>query len=119
MQIIGKYLIKILKNLIVLGDTGISVSPPSILVGPMSIIVKQHSNASLKCNASGLPVPDITWSGVSGLSKNHVVKDNMLWLMNTTLADQGVYTCTASSVLGTVRKSALLTVHGMAFDLFM
>ncbi|XP_031553550.1 peroxidasin homolog [Actinia tenebrosa] len=93
------------------GDPGISVSSPSILVGPKSATVTQHSNVSFTCNASGLPVPDIKWSGEPGLGANHVIQGKTLWLVNTSLSDDGVYTCTASSVLGSVRKSAVLTVH--------
>ncbi len=40
---------------------GTSLSPPSILEHPSSLVVVREEPATLRCEATGDPEPDITW----------------------------------------------------------
>ena len=97
------------------GDPGTSISAPSIVAPPMSIVVNESGTTSFQCEAEGNPEPKVTWlkQNSSLLADNRVVKSRGgLMITDVTSQDEGRYTCVAKSILGEVTSSAILTVQG-------
>ena len=73
----------------------------------------------LKCAFEGLPVPAITWSFSEGniLPSMSTIGVNLnvtvLTLMDLTGGNTGIYTCSASNVVGNSAASTQLFVQGM------
>lgn len=62
------------------------------------------------CEASGLPIPDITWT------KNDVtIKANgtRLVINDTKESDSGVYECTATNLAGSKSERSVIKIEGM------
>ena len=97
------------------GDPGESVSAPSIVSPPMSIVVNETDIALLQCEVKGNPAPQVTWlkqnSSIS-LDKRIVKSGGRLMIRDVTSQDRGVYTCRARNILGVMISSATLTVQG-------
>ena len=97
------------------GDPGESISAPSIVSPPMSVVVNETEIASLQCEGKGNPTPQITWlkqnSSIS-LDKRIVQSGGGLMIRDVTSQDRGVYTCRARNILGVMTSSATLTVQG-------
>ena len=97
------------------GDPGESISAPSIVSPPKSMVVNETSVASLRCKAKGNPTPQVTWlKQNSSLSRdNRILKSrDGLMIRDVTSQDGGEYTCEARNILGVVTSSATLTVQG-------
>ena len=97
------------------GEPGSSISAPVIVVPPRSVVVNESEAASFGCDFSGNPQPKVTWTNTNSAlsSSNHVVESNGgLLIKGVTSRDEGTYTCTAKSLLGTATASANLTVQG-------
>ena len=99
-------------------DPGKSISAPSIVAVPMSMVVNASGTASFQCEAEGNPEPKITW-----LKQNNqfqpprgqtscTVTWCRLMLTDVTSQDEGRYTCVARNILGEVTSSATLSVQG-------
>ncbi|XP_053502500.1 roundabout homolog 2-like [Ictalurus furcatus] len=91
--------------------------PPIIRQGPANQTLGVDSIAVLKCQASGEPVPTISWlkDGVSLLGKDprmSLQELGSLQIKNTRLSDSGIYTCVAASSSGETSWSAFLEVKG-------
>ncbi|CAK8689460.1 unnamed protein product [Clavelina lepadiformis] len=85
--------------------------PPVFLVQPGKNLAVLGGNALLECFASGLPVPDITWSRKSGLPANHKITEAGQLLLNEITEDmEGDYICTASNNLGSKTSTGSLTL---------
>ena len=97
------------------GDPGESVSAPSIVSPPMSIVVNETDIALLQCEVKGNPAPQVTWlkqnSSIS-LDKRIVKSGSRLMIRDVTSQDRGVYSCRARNILGVMISSATLTVQG-------
>ena len=97
------------------GDPGESISAPSIVSPPMSVVVNETDIASLQCKVKGNPAPQVTWlkqnSSIS-LDKRIVQSRGGLMIRDVTSQDGGVYTCRARNILGVMISSATLTVQG-------
>ena len=86
----------------------------------------EGDTASFTCQATGEPVPTITWyfSGapvdeintmkymISMMSLNITTISNMLTIMNVESSDVGTYTCNATNVVSSDTSSGVLTVNG-------
>ncbi|KAM9212162.1 hemicentin-1 [Dugong dugon] len=97
----------------------LSVHAPPSIVGnhgtPENISVVEKNSVSLACEASGIPLPSITWlkdgwpvslsSSVRVLSGGRTVR-----LMQTKREDAGQYTCVVRNAAGEERKSFELAV---------
>ena len=97
------------------GDPGDSISAPSILAPPMSMVVNETGTASFQCEAKGNPVPKVTWlkKNSSLLADKRVVPSRGgLMITDVTSQDDGMYTCIASNILGVMTSSAKLSVQG-------
>ena len=90
----------------------------------MDQIIDEGSITSFTCQASGEPIPTITWyfNGtllVGGLehmtsmmSLNTTTISSTLTVMNVQSSDVGTYTCNATNVVSTNTSSGVLTVNG-------
>ena len=97
------------------GDPGKSISAPSIVAPPTSIVVSETGIASFQCFAEGNPEPKVTWmkQNYSFIGDKRVDQSpSGLLIRNVTSRDNGVYTCVAKSVIGTTTATATLTVRG-------
>ena len=99
------------------GDPGESISAPSIVSPPMSMVVNETGIASLQCEVKGNPVSQITCTWLKENSSLPADKRIMqsrggLMIRDVTSQDGGVYTCRARNILGVVSSSATLTVQG-------
>ena len=96
------------------GDPGESISAPSIVPPPMSVVVNETDIASLQCKVKGNPAPQVTWlkqnSSIS-LDKRIVQSRGGLMIRDVTSQDGGMYTCRARNILGVMISSATLTVQ--------
>ena len=93
-----------------------SISAPSIVSPPVSMVVNETGIASLQCEVKGNPTPKVTWlkqnSSISPLNKRIVQSRGRLMIQDVTSQDGGVYTCRARNILGVMISSASLTVQG-------
>ena len=97
------------------GDPGESISAPSIVSPPMSMVVNETGIVSLQCEVKGNPTPQVTWlKQNSSLSFNKRILQSRggLKIRDVTSQDGGEYTCSARNILGVVTSSATLTVQG-------
>ena len=86
----------------------------------------ENDTASFTCQATGEPVPTISWyfNGtpvnqaniikytISMMSLNVTTINNTLTIMNVQSSDVGTYTCNATNVVSTDTSSGVLTVNG-------
>uniref|UniRef100_A0A8C7W8H7 Roundabout, axon guidance receptor, homolog 2 (Drosophila) n=1 Tax=Oncorhynchus mykiss TaxID=8022 RepID=A0A8C7W8H7_ONCMY len=89
--------------------------PPIIRQGPSNQTLGVDSVALLKCQASGDPIPSISWlkDGVSLLGKDprmSLQELGSLQMRSLRLSDSGIYTCVAASSSGETSWSAFLEV---------
>ncbi|XP_076002548.1 roundabout homolog 2 [Genypterus blacodes] len=89
--------------------------PPIIRQGPSNQTLVVDSVALLKCQASGDPIPSISWlkDGVSLLGKDprmSLQELGSLQIKSVKLSDSGIYTCVATSSSGETSWSAFLEV---------
>uniref|UniRef100_A0A6Q2YGL4 Roundabout, axon guidance receptor, homolog 2 (Drosophila) n=1 Tax=Esox lucius TaxID=8010 RepID=A0A6Q2YGL4_ESOLU len=93
--------------------------PPIIRQGPSNQTRGVDSVALLKCQASGDPIPSISWlkDGVSLLGKDprmSLQELGSLQIRSVRLSDSGIYTCVAASSSGETSWSAFLEVKEQA-----
>ena len=100
------------------GDPGESISAPSIVSPPMSMVVNETGIASMQCEVKGNPTPQVTWLKQNSslpFSKRILRSSGGLMIRDATSQDGGEYTCEARNILGVVNSSASLTVQGRCF----
>ena len=93
----------------------------------MNQITNGGNNVSFTCQATGEPVPTISWYfddnpvddilntikyTISMMSLNTTTTNNMLIIMSIQSSDVGTYTCNATNVVSTDTSSGVLTVNG-------
>ncbi|XP_068731446.1 peroxidasin-like [Montipora capricornis] len=96
------------------GDPGESISAPSIVSPPISVVINETGLASLQCEVKGNPEPQITWlkQNSSLIMDQRVVQSRGgLMIKGVTSRDNGIYTCVARNLLGMRASSASLTVQ--------
>ena len=96
------------------GEPGQSITAPSLLQSPVKTTVNQSQTAILKCSADGYPTPQVTWSKLNSqlpVGRHVVESSGALILKDVRPGDEGVYSCKAKNLLGSVNASAKLTVQ--------
>ena len=96
------------------GEPGQSITAPSLLQSPVETTVNQSQTAILKCSADGYPTPQVTWSKLNSrlpVGRHVVEASGALILKDLRPWDEGVYSCKAKNLLGSVDASAKLTVQ--------
>ena len=96
------------------GEPGQSITAPSLLHSPVETTVNQSQTAILKCSADGNPTPQITWSKMNSrlpVGRHKVESSGALILKDVRPEDEGVYSCEAKNLLGSVNASSKLTVQ--------
>ena len=97
------------------GDPGESISAPSIVLTPMSMMINETGVASLQCEVKENPVPQVTWLKENSslpADKRIMQSRGDLVIRDVMSEDGGVYACRAKNILGVVTSSATLTVQG-------
>lgn len=82
------------------------------------------STARLECSAEGQPSPQIAWQKDGGNDfpaarerRMHMMPtDDVLFIINVKMADNGVYSCTAQNLAGVIIANATLTILGEEFS---
>lgn len=75
------------------------VVPPSIDKGPSNKTLNESSDLELFCNATGNPLPNITWSKVA-VPSVQLLAYEVLTVKNINRTVSGVYQCKASNGIG-------------------
>ena len=84
-----------------------------MIVSPALLTVTQYQTATFYCSADGNPKPSVSWSKISGTGLvNTDGQDNKLQIKSADYNDTGSYVCTATNVLGQVKKVVKLFVEG-------
>ena len=85
---------------------------PQVLLSSKDVWVQEQQNITIACNATGQPLPSITWSkSVGGLPKDKTeVKTGNLTIYKVEKKDRGTYICKAENILGSTTALAQLTV---------
>ena len=101
------------------GEAGKSISAPSLLQRPAKKTANESQTAIFKCTVDGNPVPQVTWSKLNSslpVGRHVVQSSGALILKDVRPDDEGVYSCTAENLLGSVNASAKLVVQCKLFS---
>ena len=96
------------------GEPGQSISAPSLLQSPVATTVNESQTAIFKCTVHGNPPPLVTWSKLNSslpVGRHVVGSSGALIVRDVTPGDDGVYSCRAENLLGSVNAAAELTVQ--------
>ncbi|KAK7934331.1 hypothetical protein WMY93_005227 [Mugilogobius chulae] len=96
-------------SITVLGD------PPSVSLWPQVHTVPLGARVVLQCQATGSPLPSISWfkNGHSKQTGGRVLKglsNATLYIQSAKSYDEGVYVCLASNSMGNAQSNAVLKV---------
>ena len=96
------------------GEPGQSISAPSLLQRPVDTTVNESQSAILKCTADGNPPPRVTWFKLNSSLPvgRHVVESSGALIVKAVRpGDDGVFSCRAKNLLGSINATAKLTVQ--------
>ncbi|KAK7933456.1 hypothetical protein WMY93_004352 [Mugilogobius chulae] len=82
--------------------------------GGESVTLQVGSSVTLRCEANGVPRPEVTWykNGHQLAPGNGLkIKDHQLEITGVQVADGGTYTCKVSNVAGQVDRTFRVAVH--------
>ena len=101
------------------GEPGKSISAPSLLQRPGKKTTNESQTAIFKCTVDGNPFPQVTWSKLNSslpVGRHVVQSSGALIVKDVRPGDEGVYSCTAKNLLGSVNASAKLIVQCKLFS---
>lgn len=86
---------------------------PSIITHPIGVAIREGQNVTLSCNASGNPVPTISWT-INGYPANTSYNPRIsfsddkkqLIITNVSRTDSGKYRCVAKNRVGSDTSNA-------------
>ena len=90
----------------------------------MDQILNEGDTATITCQATGRPLPNISWylnsnslvngtkHTISEMSLNTTTINSTLTIMSVKSSDVGTYTCNATNVVSNDSSSGVLTVNG-------
>ena len=83
-----------------------------IIQRPLSVMVEEGENITLKCKTGGVPTPIVTWQKAFSRvpKKKTAVENGSLTILKAEKADGGTYACTAKNLLGHETAIAQVTV---------
>ncbi|KAK2535403.1 Hmcn2 [Columba guinea] len=88
--------------------------PPTIELGPVLITATEGAAVALRCNATGVPTPTVTWAKgtepISSSLRYHLDPDGTLLIASPSPGDTGTYFCTATNTAGFSRREMQLSV---------
>ena len=102
------------------GEPGQSMSGPCLLQRPVETTVNESQKAILQCAAEANPSPKVTWSKLNSSlpAGRHVIEPSgALIVKDVRPGDDGVYSCRAENVFGSVNASAKLAVQCKLFSM--
>ncbi|XP_044053215.1 titin [Siniperca chuatsi] len=90
-------------------------APPSVKLWPQVLTVPVGARVVMECQASGHPLPSISWvkRGHSKQTGGKIalgLRNATLYIQSARSYDEGVYVCEASNTLGQSRSTAMLRV---------
>ncbi|TRY86618.1 hypothetical protein DNTS_018593 [Danionella cerebrum] len=90
--------------------------PPQIVQRTSKMVALEGQSATLRCQASGDPLPSIHWVApderlVGNTSRTLLHPDGSLEIRVTTIQDSGSFTCIAASLAGESSASVELSIH--------
>ncbi|XP_078383895.1 uncharacterized protein LOC144666353 isoform X2 [Oculina patagonica] len=96
------------------GEPGKSISAPQAILLPVENIVDEGKNTTFNCTVGGNPVPTVDWKFEnetlsSGLK--YSIQEEILIINQLNFSDTGLYSCIATSALGSDEASRNLTVR--------
>ena len=97
------------------GEPGESISPPRVVISPITQTVKENRSAVFQCSVTGNPKPIVTWLKADSApltGRFSFDSDGRLKVSRVTLDDAGKYTCVGRNLLGNENQTAVITVEG-------
>jgi len=88
----------------------LSTVAPQLSLSINRLIAEEKQNVTIICNATGQPLPNITWSkSVGSLPKDRTkVLNGALTIYSVTRNDGGTYICKAENILGSASDNSLV-----------
>ena len=94
-----------------IGGAPITTSFASVLIVPFG------ESVELRCDGVGPPAPDLYWTKGSVRIRNST--QGRLKIRNSTLQDNGVYSCHAVNYLGRQEKETRIGTHGTQLNVIL
>lgn len=80
------------------------------------IKIKSNNDAILKCDATGFPLPNISWTFDGQPLQNStnitISNDGNVYLKNINASNEGAYVCDATNNIGITQKIFYIIING-------
>ena len=97
------------------GIPGKSISAPKTVLLPDKNTADEGENTTFNCTVSGNPTPRIEWrfeSEILSSGLKYSIEEGILTVHQLNFSDAGLYSCLATSALGSAETASNLTVRG-------
>ncbi|CAL1546871.1 unnamed protein product [Lymnaea stagnalis] len=96
--------------------TGSRGTAPTVRIEPEGQVIGTGMSGTIRCVVTGEPRPTVTWTKArSDLSSNIQVDGDTLRIIQATMEDRGIYTCTATNVAGRSQASTRIDIERREF----